>query len=163
MFGSCRCYTRKATNWFFLAIFHHVGDTDRAIFSWYAWFSSLVSFLRSCIFRDTHAEQMMQQKGKPEAEQAQYRTKLESLSAQVLVLESAVNTGELQAQKRWGCGAQLWCNTALCSCRLNVPCTCALWRSRKYGTIAVVAACSKQEAEDHMTRTQSRAIANELL
>lgn len=44
----------------------------------------------------------MQQKGKPESEQAQYRMKLESLSAQVLVLESSVNTGELQAQRRWG-------------------------------------------------------------
>lgn len=51
-------------------------------------------------FYDVHAEQMMQEKGKPEAEQAQYRAKLHSLSAQVLVLESAANTGELQAQKR---------------------------------------------------------------
>lgn len=42
----------------------------------------------------------MQQKGKPEAEQAQYRAKLDSLSAQVLVLESSAKAEEVQAQKR---------------------------------------------------------------
>lgn len=43
---------------------------------------------------------MMQEKGKPEADQAKYRTMLDTLSAKVLVLESAAPTGELQAQKR---------------------------------------------------------------
>lgn len=43
----------------------------------------------------------MQEKGKPEADQAKYRTMLDTLSAKVLVLEMAADTGELQAQKRY--------------------------------------------------------------
>lgn len=42
----------------------------------------------------------MQEKGKPEADQAKYRTMLDTLSARVLILETAAHTGELQAQKR---------------------------------------------------------------
>lgn len=43
---------------------------------------------------------MMQEKGKPEAEQARYRTMLDTLSAKVLVLESSAPAKELQTQKR---------------------------------------------------------------
>lgn len=99
VFGSCLCYARKATNrTVFLQIFYHVDNTERHLLtecSYFTWIHFLV-----LVFYNMHAEQMMQQKGKPEVEQAQYRTKLDSLSAQVLVLESAANTGELQAQKR---------------------------------------------------------------
>lgn len=42
----------------------------------------------------------MQEKGKPEADQAKYRTMLDTLSAKVLVLGVAAHTGELQAHKR---------------------------------------------------------------
>ncbi|CAM9452472.1 unnamed protein product [Scytosiphon promiscuus] len=42
---------------------------------------------------------MMQEKGKPEAEQARYRKMLDTLSAKVLVLEAAVPTGEVQTQR----------------------------------------------------------------
>lgn len=42
----------------------------------------------------------MQEKGKPEADQAKYRAMLDTLSARVLVLETAAHTGELQAQRR---------------------------------------------------------------
>lgn len=44
----------------------------------------------------------MQEKGKPEAEQAPYRKKLDTYSAKVVVLEAAVPTGEVQAQRRYG-------------------------------------------------------------
>ena len=43
---------------------------------------------------------MMKEKGKPEAEQARYRNMLHSLSAKVLVLETAAKAGEVQAQAR---------------------------------------------------------------
>lgn len=42
----------------------------------------------------------MQEKGKPEAEQARYRKMLDTLSAKVLVLEAAVPAGDMQAQRR---------------------------------------------------------------
>lgn len=44
--------------------------------------------------------QMMEEKEKPEAEQARYRNMLHSLSAKVLVLETAARAGEVQAQAR---------------------------------------------------------------
>lgn len=53
-----------------------------------------------CIVRVLCASQMMQEKGKPEAEQARYRKLLESLSAKVLVLEAALQNGEVQTQER---------------------------------------------------------------
>lgn len=47
-----------------------------------------------------HSAQMMKEKGKPEAEQARYRIMKHSLSAKVLVLETAARAGEVQAQAR---------------------------------------------------------------
>lgn len=46
------------------------------------------------------AEKMMQEKGKPETEQARYRGMLDTLSAKVLVLEAASPAVELEAQQR---------------------------------------------------------------
>lgn len=44
--------------------------------------------------------QMMQEKGKPETEQARYRKLLNTLSAKVVVLEAAAHPGELEVQQR---------------------------------------------------------------
>lgn len=42
----------------------------------------------------------MKEKGKPETEQARYRNMLHSLSAKVLVLQTAARAGEVQEQAR---------------------------------------------------------------
>lgn len=52
------------------------------------------------MYRVSCASQLMQEKGKPEVEQAHYRKLLETLSAKVLVLEAALQTGEVQTQER---------------------------------------------------------------
>lgn len=44
---------------------------------------------------------MMDAKGKPEEEKARYRKMYGSLSAKVLVLEAAAETGEVEMQARY--------------------------------------------------------------
>lgn len=46
------------------------------------------------------AEQLMVEKGKPEAEQTRYRKMLNSLSAKVVVQEAAAQMAEVQAHAR---------------------------------------------------------------
>lgn len=43
---------------------------------------------------------LMEEKGKPEAEQARYRKMRDTLAAKVLVLEAAAQTNEVQAQSK---------------------------------------------------------------
>lgn len=57
-------------------------------------------FIYPCLRTIPTCAQLMQEKGKPEAEQARYRNMLNSLSAKVLVLETAARAEEVQAQAR---------------------------------------------------------------